>query len=120
VTFDASASNDQGGPIASYTWSFGDGATGTGVKPSHKYTTVGDKTVTLTVTTPDGRAATAGHTVHVNAPPKAGFDVAPGAPVTGDTVTFTSSATDPDGAADLAAIAWDLNGDGKYNDATGA
>lgn len=55
--FDASASADQDGTIASYAWDFGDGTTGTGATPTHDYTTAGTHTVTLTVT--DNRGATA-------------------------------------------------------------
>lgn len=217
VSFDGRASSDPGGPIASYQWSFGDGATGSGAQPSHAYATSGDKTVTLTITADlDGRTGSVTHTVHVNVPPRAsfvfagvnapagqdpftpvlgqqvafsaqgssdadghvvsyawdlgtgafgaptsvpwllttfstagpetirlqvtddggatataqttfrvntppapGFDVAPAAPETGQTVTFTSTATDADGAGDLAATSWDLNGDGTFGDATG-
>jgi PKD repeat protein len=119
VAFDASASDDPGGAVSAYRWKFGDGSNGTGAKPSHTYTTGGDKTVTLQVATADGRTATVSHALHVNTPPTAGFDVAPAAPLTGDAVTFTSTASDADGGADLASISWDLNGDGTYGDASG-
>lgn len=218
VSFDGRGSNDPGGPIASYAWSFGDGANGSGAQPTHSYATGGDKTVTLTVTAAlDGRTAFTSKTVHVNIPPRAsfvfaavnapsgqdpftpvlgqqvafsaqsssdpdgsitswswdlgtgtfgapasvswlltnfptagrkdvrlkvvdnggastigtasfrvnsppvaGFDIAPAAPQTGDNVTFSSTASDPDGVADLGTTSWDLNGDGTYGDATGA
>jgi PKD repeat protein len=121
VSFDATGSSDPlGAPIASYAWDFGDGDKGTGATPAHGYAKAGDKTVTLTVAAADGRTASVSHAVHVDAPPVAGFDVAPAAPQTGDTITLTSTASDPDGAGDLASISWDLNGDGTYGDATGA
>ncbi len=50
VGFDASASSDVDGPIVSYDWSFGDGAAGSGVDPSHTYGAAGNYTVGLTVT----------------------------------------------------------------------
>jgi len=50
VVFDASGSTDNRG-IASYSWDFGDGTTGTGVMPAaHTYNTCGTYIVKLTVT----------------------------------------------------------------------
>jgi hypothetical protein len=43
--------------IESQAWDFGDGATGTGCCTTHRYAADGDYTVTLTVTTYDGRTA---------------------------------------------------------------
>lgn len=54
VNFDASNSNDPDGTITSYSWNFGDGQSGTGQNPTHTYNSVGDFTVTLTVTDNDG------------------------------------------------------------------
>ena len=48
--FDAGASADPDGTIASYAWNFGDGDTATGVSPTHDYGTEGPRTVKLTVT----------------------------------------------------------------------
>lgn len=48
VNFDASASSDDGG-IVSYTWNFGDGTTGTGINPTHIFSSVGVIPVQLTV-----------------------------------------------------------------------
>jgi glycerophosphoryl diester phosphodiesterase/PKD repeat protein len=50
--------------------------------------------------------------------PTAAFDFLPAAPRAGDDVTFTSTSTDPDG--EIAGQAWDLDGDGEYDDGTGA
>jgi hypothetical protein len=50
-------SSDPEGPIASYSWDFGDGSLpGSGAQPSHPYATAGTYQVTLTVT--DGAGAT--------------------------------------------------------------
>jgi hypothetical protein len=51
-----------------------------------------------------------------NRPPVASFEVAPRAPVAGTRVRFTSTAVDPDGR--IAALAWDLNADGRFGEAT--
>ncbi|WP_327250847.1 S8 family serine peptidase [Streptomyces sp. NBC_01244] len=57
-SFDASASKDPDGSIASYAWEFGDGAKGEGVKPSHEYSAAGTYSVKLTVTDNSGRTST--------------------------------------------------------------
>lgn len=58
VQFSNNAYDPAGIGIASYSWNFGDGATSTEQNPTHRYAVDGDYTVTLTVTTPDGRSAT--------------------------------------------------------------
>src|SRR4051812_21658750 len=72
----------------------------------------GQTTAPSVAANPDGRVATAWERVNSDAtndidarslvdsvpqPPVAGFDIAPGEPLDGDTVTFTSTSTDPDG-----------------------
>ena len=54
IAFDASASKDPDGTIASYAWSFGDGGVGTGKTVTHNYKTYGTFTVSLTVTDNQG------------------------------------------------------------------
>jgi PKD repeat protein len=56
ITFNGGGSNDQDGSISKYSWEFGDGATGKGKKPTHKYNSAGQYTVKLTVTDNDGNA----------------------------------------------------------------
>ncbi len=58
VTFNGSGSSDSDGSIISYDWDFGDGATGTGVTPSHTYATGGTYDVSLTVTDDGGATGT--------------------------------------------------------------
>ncbi|MFC4111825.1 S8 family serine peptidase [Nonomuraea zeae] len=64
--FNGSASADPDGTIATYAWTFGDGATGSGATIRHFYTTGGAKTVTLTVT--DNQGATNAVTKSVTVP----------------------------------------------------
>ena len=108
-SFDASASADPDGSIASYAWDFGDDTTGTGPQASHTYAKAGTYTVTLVVT--DDRGATASTTRQLavttpNQPPKASFTTT----ATTLTVAVDASATaDADGT--VASYAWGF-GDG--------
>src|ERR1041384_3679938 len=113
IVFDGSGSTDPDGDSLTYAWSFGDGATGTGVRPTHAYGDNGTYTVSLTATDSHGAAsdpATTTATV-ANVPPNvnAGPDRTVN-PLTALTVSATFS--DP-GAADgpwSYRIAW---GDGS-------
>ena len=74
--FDGSASTAPGTSISSYRWQYGDGTSGQGVRPSHTYATGGTRTVTLTVSTSDGRTASTSQQVTVvkgNGAPTASF-----------------------------------------------
>jgi PKD repeat protein len=54
ITFDGAGSSDPDGNIVSYAWEFGDGNTGNGPNPTHRYADAGKYLVTLTVTDNDG------------------------------------------------------------------
>jgi YVTN family beta-propeller protein len=54
MTLNGAASSDPDGTISSYAWAFGDGATGTGVEPSHTYTATGEYAVKLSVVDNEG------------------------------------------------------------------
>ena len=58
VDFDASASSDADGTIASFAWDFGDGDTGAGQTPSHTFESEGTYNVILTVTDNQGGKST--------------------------------------------------------------
>ena len=47
--FDGGASSDPDGDVLSFEWGFGDGSYGDVMRPNHEYTSVGNYTVTLTV-----------------------------------------------------------------------
>jgi PKD repeat protein len=70
VSFDASASADPNGQIATYAWNFGDNQTGSGKTVQHSYASPGTYTVALTVTDDAGATATAQKQITVKAKPK--------------------------------------------------
>jgi PKD repeat protein len=59
VTVSGEASTDADGTIATYAWTFGDGASATGVTAAHSYTDVGEFQVTLAVTDDQGATSSA-------------------------------------------------------------
>jgi len=103
VHFDGSGSNDPDGTIVSYDWNFGDGHTGTGVKPSHKYSSSGTYDITLTVTDDDGLTDTNGTTAvigHGN-PPSIQLIYPTGGEILKDTVTIRWYAIDSEDSSNL-------------------
>jgi PKD repeat protein/glucose/arabinose dehydrogenase len=62
VQFDGTGSYDPGSIVA-YHWDFGDGTTSTAPAPLKTYTSIGDRTVVLTVTDDDGLTGQAARTV---------------------------------------------------------
>jgi len=65
VQFDAHASFDSDGRISSYQWDFGNGASGSGVRPVHTYSEPGEYSVTLHVFDDRGGEGVANLTVSV-------------------------------------------------------
>jgi len=117
VQFNAGASSDPDGSIASYAWDFGDGGTATGITATHTYPTAGVYVALLTVTDDGGASDTTNQTITVTAPgnslPVAAFTHTGTAgfllPIT---VTFDGTASyDDDGS--IIAYNWNF-GDGEY------
>jgi PKD repeat protein len=122
VTF-ASTSRDADGSIARLEWALdADGAfdDGGAATVRRTYPATGAYPVRLRATDDRGVTATttALVTVIADKAPLASFTFAPVAPLVGQAVSFTGRATDPDGS--IAGLAWDLNGDGSFDDAAGA
>lgn len=63
---DASAPGNKR-PVASYSWNFGDGSSGTGARPTHTYDEPGEYTVRLVVADEDGKESSREETVTVHA-----------------------------------------------------
>jgi PKD repeat protein len=121
VTFTSTSTDPDGDPIT-LAWDLNQNGLfndGTGTSAQRTFTSPGTYAVGLRVTDSHGLSSTATQQVTVVAdiPPKAGFGFTPSAPRAGQPVTFSSTSTDPDGT--IAALAWDLNGDGRFDDATG-
>jgi len=99
ASFDGTASSDPDDePIASYSWTFGDGGTGTGPNPEHTYLDNGTYIVTLVVTDGAGASSTPVTTeILVNnvAPVLGAISGLPPAPIAvGTPVTLTANFTD--------------------------
>ncbi|HEY9378346.1 MAG TPA: PKD domain-containing protein, partial [Jiangellaceae bacterium] len=118
--------SEQTKQITNVEWDFDyDRATGnftpdaTGASVNHAFPTAGSKSVAIRVTEgPNGGFDVHPDTIVINAPPQAGFKVAPDSPFAGEPATISSLAMDPDGP--IEAWHWDLDGDGAFDDASGA
>jgi PKD repeat protein len=114
VTLSGSGSQDPDGTISSYSWSFGDGVSASGMTAVHAYTTVGTFAARLTVT--DNTGATASDTATISVTPVATnrFPVASAggnvAGTAGSPISFSGAASqDPDGT--INSYSWNF-GDG--------
>jgi PKD repeat protein len=124
VAFNSTSVASAGKSIGTLEWDFDyDGvpanfnAEAVGSSATHSFASPGPKRVGLRATEVDGGFAIATAIVTVNAPPRAGFSVAPENAFVGDTVTLSSTSADPDGP--LARQEWDLDNDGQFDDASG-
>jgi len=115
VTFSGSHSTAPQGETISYTWTFGDNATATGIAPTHIYLTAGLYTVSLTVTDSGNQTSTATSTATIAALPPPLPPVANAAgPYTGTlgTAVFFDGSGSYDPQNETLTYAWDF-GDGS-------
>lgn len=97
VTFH-DASVDPEHRLARISWDFGDGRIVEGRTATHRFTSLGEHAVSLTVTDADGGVTRAARLVHVvNLPPTVAFVHEPQTPVTGQEVHFIDRSVDADG-----------------------
>ena len=124
LTSTSSPSTSVGAPAITLTqWDFDYAATGafapiaSGTTATTSFSTAGVHTVAVRVT--DGSEGTdiANAAIVVNARPRASFTIRPMKPREGDEITLISTSSDPDGP--IAKQEWDLDGDNRYDDATG-
>jgi len=128
VSFSALASMDTDGEIVAYAWDFdGDGALDADTATAdYIYQTIGEFSVTLTVTDDSGNTDAITRTVEVALPtgaqvptpgtslqpPVADFSYMPAAPRAGELVMFNAS-TSADFDGEIIGYSWDLDGDGQ-------
>jgi PKD repeat protein len=95
VQFYGTADDQDFDPLT-YSWTFGDGGTGTGANPNHVYTTFGTFTARLTVSDGHGTSVATTTVAIANQPPVANVG-GPYSGTRGVNIAFTGSGTDPDG-----------------------
>ena len=122
VTFDGSGSTAPAGQtITAMNWDLDDdGAFDDGSWPyaQASYSTPGPHTVRLRVDASGGGFDIASQVVPVgNRPPTASFEFSPRPARAGEKLRLTSTSSDPDGP--IVDTAWDLDGDGEFDDASG-
>jgi PKD repeat protein len=113
IRFDASSTKDEGvecGSRCSYTWSFGDGGSASGMNPSHEYRAAGSYSVTLRVTDDRGQSAqtTQNLTIAGGTPPTAAFVFSPTAPRIGQQIFFNAAASTAGNGRRLISYDWDF------------
>lgn len=123
VTLNASGSTDPNNDPLKYSWDLnGDKKYGdaTGAVQTRTFASAGTFRVGVKVTDPAGSSndAVAFVSVQQDRAPVVNLSASPATPAVGAPVTFTATASDPDGT--VAAIDWDIDGDGQFDDGTGA
>lgn len=112
--FDGTESRDSDGTISSYAWDFGDGSSGTGATPTHRYDADGLYTVVLTVTDNRGGKATTQASLNLVRP--ANHDPLAVSSVACEDMKCVfdgSASTDPDPDGSIDTYSWDF-GDGQH------
>ena len=107
TTFTASASDPENDALT-YSWNFGDGASGTGATTSHTYTQQGTYSARVTVGDGTNQTISEALIITVGSPPVPRIDTPNNGLVfqAGDTIAYSGSATDPDGTLTAANYSW--------------
>jgi PKD repeat protein len=107
ITFDGTGSYDLDGTVVSYSWAFGDGATGTGSVVTHSYSPAKPYTVTLTVTDNGGvTGSTISQVTIGDRRPVVSFTPSPSTANTGQSITLSITVSDPDGTIVSTRVDW--------------
>ncbi len=109
VNFTSVASDPEGSTLT-YTWNFGDGGTASGAIVSHTYTRRGQYVARLTVSDGVNQTLSNPITITVGAPPVAAITSPIGGSTFrgGDVITYSGTATDPDGALSASNFSWSI------------
>lgn len=110
VHLDSNA-RDLDGTVEEVVWTVDGERVGLGIEISIRFEEPGLRTVRVNATDDDGAVESTTFTVDVNARPQVNVDFSPEEPTAGDPVTFTATATDPDGSDSALSYAWEF-GDG--------
>ncbi|MFZ9755522.1 MAG: PKD domain-containing protein, partial [Bacteroidia bacterium] len=94
---------DVAGTVANYAWNFGDGTTSTAKSPTKNWSSLGPKTIVLTVSLDNGCSQTITKDVNVLTQPKASFTASD--VCAGDAVIFVNNTTWPQGEI---SYSWDF------------
>jgi PKD repeat protein len=113
VYFDASTTKDElvaCGNNCSYTWSFGDGSSGSGMNVEHEFRAAGSVTVTLRVTDLRGQSAQTSQTLSITGgtPPTAAFVYSPTAPRVSQDIFFTAEGSRASSGRRIVAYDWNF------------
>ncbi len=108
-------------PVATYTWSFGDGSSGSGRVTTHTYRNPGTYFPRLTITDALGRSAstTQSITVGQGVLPTASFTISPTNSRINQSINFNASASRPAPGRTIVSYSWDF-GDGTPLVVTGS
>jgi hypothetical protein len=113
VYFDASTTTDElvaCGNNCSYTWSFGDGSSGSGMNIEHEFRAAGSVTVTLRVTDLRGQSAQTSQTLAIagGTPPTVAFVYSPTAPRVSQDIFFTAEGSRAANGRQIVAYDWNF------------
>ena len=113
VFFDASGTMDEGvqcGTRCSYTWSFGDGGSGSGMNVSHEYRAAGTYNVALRVTDDRGQSVQTSQAVTIEAStaPTPRFEFSPQTPRFGQQIFFTAAPSTAGPGRHIVSYDWDF------------